>query len=86
MSIMQQFSKAQDRTLGVWFHPSSNAASNYPASNALRHGIAVVCQLYKFESRYFATSMPSPNNTVPQNLLDGQQRLTAFRRSMRNNY
>lgn len=40
----------------------------------------------KFESRYIATSDPATPGTVTQHLLDGQQRLTAFWRSMHNNY
>jgi hypothetical protein len=40
----------------------------------------------KFESRYIATSDPAKPGTVTQHLLDGQQRLTAFWRSMHNNY
>jgi hypothetical protein len=40
----------------------------------------------KFESRYIATADLEPSGTVTQHLLDGQQRLTAFWRSMHNNY
>ena len=40
----------------------------------------------KFESRYIATSDPDTPGAVTQHLLDGQQRLTAFWRSMHNNY
>jgi hypothetical protein len=40
----------------------------------------------KFESRFIVTSDPETPGTVTQNLLDGQQRLTAFWRSMHNNY
>lgn len=40
----------------------------------------------KFESRYIASSDPETPGTVTQHLLDGQQRLTAFWRSMHNNY
>lgn len=40
----------------------------------------------KFESRYIASADPITPATVTQHLLDGQQRLTAFWRSMHNNY
>jgi len=41
----------------------------------------------KFESRYISTAEPKAStSTVTQHLLDGQQRLTAFWRSMHNNY
>ena len=40
----------------------------------------------KFESRYIVTSDPESPGTVTQHLLDGQQRLTAFWRSIHNNY
>lgn len=40
----------------------------------------------KFESRYIVTAEPTSPTTVTQHLLDGQQRLTAFWRSMHNNY
>ena len=40
----------------------------------------------KFESRYIASSDPATQGTVTQHLLDGQQRLTAFWRTMHNNY
>lgn len=40
----------------------------------------------KFVSRYIATAEPATRGTVTQHLLDGQQRLTAFWRSMHNNY
>lgn len=45
-----------------------------------------VAGLEKFESRYIATSDPTTPGAVTQHLLDGQQRLTAFWRSMHNNY
>jgi len=40
----------------------------------------------KFLSRYIVTADPISPGTVNQHLLDGQQRLTAFWRSMYNNY
>lgn len=40
----------------------------------------------KFESRYISTAEPPAAGRVNQHLLDGQQRLTAFWRSMHNNY
>ena len=108
MSIMQQSSKAQDRTLGVWFHSIQQGNIKLPrfqrfeawdrgriASflntiiNNLPVGVTLALEVAgteKFESRYIASSTPNPNNTVTQHLLDGQQRLTAFWRSMHNNY
>ncbi|TQF86695.1 DUF262 domain-containing protein, partial [Pseudomonas aeruginosa] len=38
----------------------------------------------KFESRYISTAEPALEGRVNQHLLDGQQRLTAFWRSMHN--
>lgn len=40
----------------------------------------------KFLSRYISTAAPDSPGSVNQHLLDGQQRLTAFWRSMHNNY
>ena len=40
----------------------------------------------KFDSRYIKTAQPATTGAVTQHLLDGQQRLTAFWRSMHNNY
>ena len=40
----------------------------------------------KFVSRYIRTAEPKTMGTITQNLLDGQQRLTAFWRAMHNNY
>jgi len=45
-----------------------------------------VAGLEKFESRYIASAAPATPGTVTQHLLDGQQRLTAFWRSLHNNY
>ena len=108
MSIMQQSSKAQDRTLGVWFQNIQQGMIKLPrfqrfeawdrgriASflntiiNNLPVGVTLALEVAgaeKFESRYIATSDPAAPGTVTQHLLDGQQRLTAFWRSMHNNY
>lgn len=108
MSIMQQSSKAQDRTLGVWFHNIQQGMVKLPrfqrfeawdrgriASflttiiNNLPVGVTLALDVAgkeKFESRYIATADPETSGTVMQHLLDGQQRLTAFWRSMHNNY
>src|SRR6476469_9443472 len=108
MSIMQQSSKAQDRTLGVWFHQIEHGAVKLPrfqrfeawdrwritsflstiVSN-LPVGVTLVLEVAgeeKFVSRYISTAEPKMLATVTQNLLDGQQRLTAFWRAMYNNY
>lgn len=108
MSIMQHSSKAQDRTLGVWFHNIQQGMVKLPrfqrfeawdrgriASflntiiNNLPVGVTLALEVAgkeKFESRYIVTSDPVSPGTVTQHLLDGQQRLTAFWRSMHNNY
>ena len=108
MSIMQQSSKAQDRTLGVWFQHIQQGMVKLPrfqrfeawdrgriASflntiiNNLPVGVTLALEVAgpeKFESRYIASSDPTTPSTVTQHLLDGQQRLTAFWRSMHNNY
>ena len=108
MSIMQQSSKAQDRTLGVWFQKIQQGEVKLPrfqrfeawdrgriASflntiiNNLPVGVTLALEVAgaeKFQSRYIATSNPVSAGTVTQHLLDGQQRLTAFWRSMHNNY
>lgn len=108
MSIMQQSSKAQDRTLGVWFQNIQQGMIKLPrfqrfeawdrgriASflntiiNNLPVGVTLALEVAgpeKFESRYIVTSDPESPGTVTQHLLDGQQRLTAFWRSIHNNY
>ena len=108
MSIMQQSSKAQDRTLGVWFQNIQQGMVKLPrfqrfeawdrgriASflntiiNNLPVGVTLALEVAgqeNFESRYIASSDPETPGTVTQHLLDGQQRLTAFWRSMHNNY
>ncbi len=107
MSIMQQSSKAQDRSLGVWYSQIEQGALKLPRfqrfeawdrgritsflntiiSN-LPVGVTLVLDvagLEKFVSRYISTAERT-KGTVTQNLLDGQQRLTAFWRAMHNNY
>lgn len=108
MSIMQQSSKAQDRTLGVWFQHIQQGMVKLPRFqrfeawdrgritsflntiiNNLPVGVTLaleVAGLEKFESRYIASADPATPGTVTQQLLDGQQRLTAFWRSLHNNY
>ena len=108
MSIMQQSSKAQDRTLGVWFQNIQQGMIKLPrfqrfeawdrgriASflntiiNNLPVGVTLALEVAgkeKFESRYIVSSDPASPGTVTQHLLDGQQRLTAFWRSIHNNY
>lgn len=108
MSVMQQSSRAQDRTLGVWFQHIqqgmiklprfqrfeawdrgritsflNTVISNLPVGVTLALEVAGV---EKFESRYIVSAEPTSVGTVTQHLLDGQQRLTAFWRSMHNNY
>jgi hypothetical protein len=107
MSIMQQSSKAQDRTIGVWFHQIDQGAVKLPRfqrfeawdrgriasflntiiSN-LPVGVTLVLEVAgpeKFVSRYIK-SAERTTGTVTQNLLDGQQRLTAFWRAVHDNY
>lgn len=107
MSIMQQSSKAQDHTLGAWFHQIDQGSVKLPRfqrfeawdrgritsflntiiSN-LPVGVTLVLEVAgpeKFVSRYIS-SAERTTGTVTQNLLDGQQRLTAFWRAMHNNY
>lgn len=107
MSIMQQSSKAQDRTLGAWFNQIDQGSVKLPRfqrfeawdrgritsflntiiSN-LPVGVTLVLEVAgpeKFVSRYIV-SADRATGTVTQNLLDGQQRLTAFWRAMHDNY
>jgi hypothetical protein len=108
MSIMQQSSKAQDRTLGVWFQQIQQGQVKLPRFqrfeawdrsrvtsflntiiNNLPVGVTLALEVAgreKFVSRYIHTAEPASPGTVTQHLLDGQQRLTAFWRSMHNNY
>jgi hypothetical protein len=108
MSIMHQSSKAQDRTLGIWFQNIQQGMIKLPRFqrfeawdrgritsflntiiNNLPVGVTLALEVAgaeKFVSRYIATAEPETSVTVTQNLLDGQQRLTAFWRSMHNNY
>lgn len=108
MSIMQQSSKAQDRTLGVWFQQIQQGQIKLPRFqrleawdrgrvtsflntiiNNLPVGVTLALEVAgkeKFISRYISTAEPAVPGTVTQHLLDGQQRLTAFWRSVHNNY
>lgn len=105
---MQQSSKAQDRTLGVWLQNIQQGMIKLPrfqryeawdrhritsflntVINNLPVGVTLALEVAgneKFESRYISTAAPKNTSTVTQHLLDGQQRLTAFWRSMHNNY
>lgn len=108
MSIMQQSSKAQDQTLGVWFQRIEQGQIKLPRfqryeawdrsritsflntiiSN-LPVGVTLALEVAgkeQFISRYIETATPKNPGTVTQHLLDGQQRLTAFWRSVHNNY
>ena len=108
MGIMQQSSKAQDRTLGTWYQHIKQGQIKLPRFqrfeawdrgritsfmntiiNNLPVGVTLALEVgnkEKFISRYIVTAEPDTTNTVNQHLLDGQQRLTAFWRSMHNNY
>ena len=108
MTVLHQSSKAQDRTLGVWFqniqqgHVKLPRFQRYEAwdrgritsflntvINNLPVGVTLALEVAgeeKFFSRYIFTAEPSVGSTVIQHLLDGQQRLTTFWRSMHNNY
>lgn len=108
MSIMQQSSKAQDKTLGVWFQNIQQGQIKLPRFqryeawdrgritsflntiiNNLPIGVTLALEVAgeeKFISRYIVSAEPNVQGTVTQHLLDGQQRLTAFWRSMHNNY
>lgn len=108
MGIMQQSSKAQDRTLGIWYQHIKQGQIKLPRFqrfeawdrgritsfmntiiNNLPVGVTLALEVgskEKFISRYIVTSEPATIGTVNQHLLDGQQRLTAFWRSMHNNY
>ena len=108
MGIMQQSSKAQDRTLGIWYQHIKQGQIKLPRFqrfeawdrgritsfmntiiNNLPVGVTLALEVgnkEKFISRYIVTAEPDTTNTVNQHLLDGQQRLTAFWRSMHNNY
>lgn len=108
MGIMQQSSKAQDRTLGTWYQHIKQGQIKLPRFqrfeawdrgritsfmntiiNNLPVGVTLALEVgnkEKFISRYIVTAEPETTNTVNQHLLDGQQRLTAFWRTMHNNY
>jgi hypothetical protein len=107
MSVMQQSSKAQDRTLSAWFYHIDQGSVKLPGFQRyqvwdrkritsflntivgnLPVGVALILEVAgkeKFDSRYLDTA-DRPTGTVTQNLLDGQQRLTAFWRAMHNSY
>lgn len=108
MSIVEQSSKAQDRTLAVWYGAIEQGTIKLPrfqrmevwdrnriasllttiVSN-LPVGITLVLEVAgqeKFISRYISTADTKTSGIVTQHLLDGQQRLTAFWRTMHNNY
>jgi len=108
MSIMQQSSKAQDRTLGVWFQRIEQGLIKLPrfqrfeawdrrritsflttVISNLPVGVTLVLEVAgqeKFVSRYIASAEPKTIGAVTENLLDGQQRLTAFWRAVHDNY
>ncbi len=57
--------------------------------NNLPLGVTLILQVgdeEKFKSRYISTADPEHTNKVTEHLLDGQQRLTAIRRTLNNNY
>ena len=105
---MRQSSKAQDKTLGIWFQNIQQGMIKLPRFqrfeawdrgritsflntiiNNLPVGVTLALEVAgpeKFVSRYIVTAEPDTPGTVTHNLLDGQQRLTAFWRSMHNNY
>ncbi|MBO6657820.1 MAG: DUF262 domain-containing protein [Pseudomonadales bacterium] len=108
MSIMQQSSKAQDRSLGVWYQNIQQGQIKLPrfqrmeawdrgritsflntVINNLPVGVTLALEVAgeeKFVSRYISTAEPESDGAVTQHILDGQQRLTSFWRSMSNNY
>jgi len=108
MTIMQQSSKAQDRTLGAWYHLIDQGLIKLPRFqrfeawdrgritsflntiiNNLPVGITLTLDVAgkeKFVSRHIVTADRPASTAVSQQLLDGQQRLTAFWRAMHNNY
>ncbi|MFD2365807.1 DUF262 domain-containing protein [Pseudoduganella sp. GCM10020061] len=107
MNILQQSSKAQDRTLGTWYVQVQSGTLKLPRFQRfeawdrarvtgflntiiqnLPVGVTLLLQVgdkEQFISRYI-TSAPETGNRVTEHLLDGQQRLTAFWRSVHNNY
>ncbi len=108
MTIMQQSSKAQDRSLGTWYQHILGGQIKLPRFqrfeawdrqrvvsflntiiNNLPVGVTLALEvtgIEKFESRYISTAEPAHSGAINQHLLDGQQRLTAFWRSVHNNY
>lgn len=107
MNILQQSSKAQDRTLGTWYMQVQSGTLKLPRFQRfeawdrarvagflntivqnLPVGVTLLLQVgdqEQFISRYIATA-PETGGRVTEHLLDGQQRLTAFWRSVHNNY
>lgn len=107
MNILQQSSKAQDRTLGTWYVQIQSGTLKLPRFQRfeawdrarvagflntviqnLPVGVTLLLQVgdqEQFISRYIATA-PETGLRVTEHLLDGQQRLTAFWRSVHNNY
>lgn len=107
MNILQQSSKAQDRTLGTWYMQVQSGTLKLPRFQRfeawdrarvagflntiiqnLPVGVTLLLQVgdkEQFISRYIA-SAPETGARVTEHLLDGQQRLTAFWRSVHNNY
>lgn len=108
MTIMQQSSQAQDRSLGTWYQHILSGQIKLPRFqrfeawdrqrvvsflntiiNNLPVGVTLALEVAgteKFESRYISMAEPAKPGPVNQHLLDGQQRLTAFWRSIHNNY
>lgn len=108
MTIMQQSSKADNRTLGVWFQQIQQGQIKLPSFQRMEAwdraritsflntiisnlpvGVTLILEVggaQKFVSRYISKAEPVSPGPVTQHLLDGQQRLTAFWRSMHNNY
>lgn len=107
MNILQQSSKAQDRTLGTWYVQICSGTLKLPRFQRfeawdrarvggflntviqnLPVGVTLLLQVgdeEQFISRYIVTA-PETDSRVTEHLLDGQQRLTAFWRSVHNNY
>lgn len=108
MTIVEQSSKAQDRTLSVWYSTIEQGTIKLPRFQRMEVwdrnriasllttiisnlpvGITLVLEVAeqeKFISRYISTAETKAPGFVTQHLLDGQQRLTAFWRTMHNNY
>ena len=107
MTILQQSSKARDRSLGEWYEQIRTGQLKLPRFQRfeawdrgrvvgflntiiqnLPVGVTLLLEVgdkEKFISRE-VVSAPETGARVTEHLLDGQQRLTAFWRSMHNNY